>query len=652
MKLRTKLVLAQVPLALVLAVVGALSASVTSRLGASVELILADNYRSVLAVQAMQSALESMDRAILAVAEERAAAGPQVDAALGTEQRRFGAELDVQKRNITEPGEREVTQSMDDAWSAYRDGWSRFRALGTAPERHAFFFSHLAVQSERIKSLAGRILAINQDAMVRKSARAESSVAHFQQVVLVVVFLGLGLGLVASAALTTRLLRPLGVVSGAVRRFGEGDLAARAEVGGHDEITAVATEFNRMAERLQKYRASSLGELLQAEQAAQATIDGLPDPVLLLDASGQMRGANTAAIRLLRVSPDRPSGEQYAETDPAVRALVDRLRGFVLSGRGSYLPKGFEDALHVNVAEEGERIFLPRAMPIYGELGAVNGVAVALQDATRLFRFDELKNNLVATVAHEFRTPLTSLRMALHLCTEEVVGPLTAKQADLLFAGREDCDRLQAIVDDLLNLSRIESGRIDLHRRRVDPEALVHLAADVHRQAAEQAGIELRFEVPPGLPQVFADPDRLQLVFTNLLGNALRYSPRDSQIVLRARAWGTPLKVDDHRVPVSPAVRFEIADRGPGISPEHQAGLFEKFFRVPGSPEGGSGLGLFIARGLVQAHDGQIGVDTQPGQGATFWFTIPAAPELGDEPSATSTHRDDPSQSQPTIPPS
>jgi signal transduction histidine kinase len=646
MKLRTKLVLAQVPLALVLAIVGALSASVTSRLGASVELILADNYRSVLAVQAMQGALETMDRATLSAAEGRTAAGPEADAELRLQQQRFEAELGVQQRNITEPGEREVTAEMAAAWHIYRDDWTRFRGLPGAPERHAFFFSDMALQSDRIKHMAGRILAINQDAMVRKSARAESSVAHFQQVVLVVVFLGLGLGLLASAWLTTRLLRPLGVVSGAVRRFGEGDLAARAEVGGKDEITAVASEFNRMAERLQKYRASSLGELLQAEQAAQAAIDGLPDPVLLLDASGQMRGANTAAIRLLRVSPDRPSTEQYAETDPAVRALVDRMRGYVLSGRGSYSPRGFEDALHVNVAGEGERIFLPRAMPIYGELGAVTGVAVALQDATRLFRFDELKNNLVATVAHEFRTPLTSLRMALHLCTEEVVGPLTPKQADLLFAGREDCDRLQAIVDDLLNLSRIESGRIDLHRRRVDPEALVHLAADVHRQAAEQSGIELRFEVPPGLPEVFADPDRLQLVFSNLLGNALRYSPRDSQIVLRARAWGAPVKVDEHRVPVPPFVRFEIADRGPGISPEHQAGLFEKFFRVPGSPEGGSGLGLFIARGLVQAHEGQIGVDTLPGQGATFWFTIPAAPELGEEQGSTAASplREDASQ--------
>jgi signal transduction histidine kinase len=202
--------------------------------------------------------------------------------------------------------------------------------------------------------------------------------------------------------------------------------------------------------------------------------------------------------------------------------------------------------------------------------------------------------------------------MAIHLCTEEAVGPLSPKQADLLFAAREDCERLQTIVDDLLNLSRLESGRIDLQKRRVTAQALVDLAVDVHRSAAESQQLRLRAEVYPGLPEVFADPDRLQLVFANLLTNAIRYSPEGSEIVVRA------LPAEDH-------VRFEVADQGPGIPTEHQAGLFEKFFRVPGRPAGGAGLGLFIARGIVQAHDGNIGIASQPGEGTTFWFTVPAA---------------------------
>jgi len=390
----------------------------------------------------------------------------------------------------------------------------------------------------------------------------------------------------------------------------------------------VASEFNKMAERLERYRQSSLGELLQAEQAAQSAIDSLPDPVLLLNAEGGVHGANAVATRILGIDPDLDGGEVYARADPGVRAAVEKLRAHALGGKGSYVPKGFEEAIRVASTPEGEKILLPRATPIYGESGNVTGATIVLQDATRLFRFDELKNNLVATVAHELRTPLTSLRMALHLCTEGVVGPLTTKQADLMFTARDDCERLQVIVDELLNLSRIESGQIELRRRRASPDALVGPALEVQQGAAEQAGVRLVAEVPPGLPDVFVDPDRLQLVFTNLLGNAVRFAPRDSQIAVRARVQHGG-QVRDHKLAEADEVRFEVVDQGAGIPKEHQVGLFEKFFRVPGSPAGGgSGLGLFIAKGLVQAHGGRIGVDSEPGRGATFWFTVPVAPAI------------------------
>ena len=265
---------------------------------------------------------------------------------------------------------------------------------------------------------------------------------------------------------------------------------------------------------------------------------------------------------------------------------------------------------------------------MYGDAGEVTGVAIVLQDVTKLFHFDELKSNLVATVAHEFRTPLTSLRMAIHLCTEEAVGPLTGKQADLLFAAREDCERLQTIVDDLLNLSRIESGNIDLHKRRIAPETLVALARDAHRSAAAARQITLRSEVAPGCPEAFADPDRLELVFSNLLGNAIRYSEPEGEIVVRAMSEIAAAPASEPEASAGHWIRFEVADQGPGIAQEHQTGLFEKFYRVPGSPAGGSGLGLFIARGIVQAHGGRIGVLSELGKGATFWFTVPAAPDL------------------------
>jgi signal transduction histidine kinase len=225
-------------------------------------------------------------------------------------------------------------------------------------------------------------------------------------------------------------------------------------------------------------------------------------------------------------------------------------------------------------------------------------------------RFDELKNDLVATVAHEFRTPLTSLRMAIHLLAEEQVGALNPKQADLAAAAREECERLQGIVDDLLDLSRIQAGRMELSPERVPVAALLDAAAAALHGGAEAAGLTLERGEPPAEAAVSADPERLQLVLSNLVGNAVRHTPRGGRVTLSARPEGD-------------RIRFEVSDTGEGIAPEYQERIFEKFFRVPGAQAGGVGLGLYLAREIVQAHGGEMGVRSAPGQGSTFWFTIP-----------------------------
>ncbi len=608
MTFRRKLMLTMAPLVLALLLVGVVSGMVAKILARQPGTILKDNYRSVIAAQRMKEMVERLyDSALFTLLGRPDDPGRRRDHA-----DQFEREFEAEARNITEKGEAEAVEKLRSRWREY---WAALERLKheSDQERRRSSLAQLTGAFEAVKRAADDILNINQDAMVLKGRRIEDRAGRFERFLTVAVVLASVIGLLASVSLTGRLLRPLGVVSAAVRRFGQGDVQARARVQGEDDIAQLAQEFNTMADHLERYRKSSLGELLQAQQATQAAIDSLPDPVLMLDASGGLQGTNEVARKVLGIDPEEIGSSSLDKVNPGVRAIIDRLRAHVGGGRGAYQPKGFEDALRISAAP-GEAIYLPRATPIYGESGSVTGAALVFQDVTRLFRFDELKNNLVATVAHEFRTPLTSLRMAIHLCTEEAVGPLTPKQADLLFAAREDCERLQSIVDDLLNLSRIESGRIDLQKRRVAPQSLLDVAVDVHRAAAESQEVSIRAETYPGLPEVFADPDRLQLVFANLLTNAIRYSPRGGEIVVRA-------------LPDQAHVRFEVADQGSGISVEHQAALFEKFFRVPGSPAGGAGLGLFIARGIVQAHDGKIGIASQPGQGSTFWFTVPAAAE-------------------------
>jgi NtrC-family two-component system sensor histidine kinase KinB len=620
MTFKSKLMLTMAPLVLALALVGVVSGLVTGVLARQPGHIWKDNYRSVLSAQRMKEGLERIHESALSELLDVSATGVAENVGL------FERELVVEAGNITEPGEAEAVDSLQRAWTEFKGTLNEFHAQTDAGKRREIGFGALAHSFAAVKRSADEILNINQDAVVLKGQRTERRAVRFERILTLSVLVASLLGLLASVSLTTRLLRPLNVVSAAVRRFGQGDLQARARVQGKDDIAQVAQEFNTMADHLERYRKSSLGELLQAQQASQAAIDSLPDPVLMLEASGNLQGTNEATRKMLGIDPEESGSASLDRLDPGVHSLIDRLRTHVLGGRGAYHPKGFEDALRV-ATPDGERIYLPRATPIYGESGSIAGAALVLQDITRLFHFDELKNNLVATVAHEFRTPLTSLRMAIHLCTEEAVGPLTTKQADLLFAARDDCERLQTIVDDLLNLSRLESGRIDLQKRRVEPQSIVNLAIDVHRPTAETRQIDLRSEVYPGLPEAFADPDRLQLVFANLLTNAIRFAPAGSEIVVRALPAPDDAGSTNDNVSRQGFLRFEVSDQGPGIPTEHQGGLFEKFFRVPGSPSGGSGLGLFIARGIVQAHGGRIGMSSQPGRGASFWFTIPAAPE-------------------------
>jgi NtrC-family two-component system sensor histidine kinase KinB len=611
--LRAKLLLAQAPLGLALALVGVASLSAIASLGRSPELILRDNYRSVLAAERMLRAEKELDDFALA----RAAGRPAADPARAEASARFEAELRAQEGNITERGETEATKNLRARWVGQQRALDDVLAA-PAPARLDRYFEAFAPASGELQGAAREILAINQDAMQRKSDEAHRSAERMTALVIGVTAAAVLSGLVLSIWLMARLLRPLAALSHTVRRIGEGDLDVRAPVTGKDEIAALGEEFNTMAERLRQYRSSSLGELLQAQQAAQAAIDSLPDPVLVVDASGAVLNLNGAAEASFHRGGGAPPSVEALE--PELRATVERVRAHVLAGKGPYVPHGFDEAVKVE-GSDGARRLLPRASPLYSEEGAITGATIVLQDVTRLMRFDELKNDLVATVAHEFRTPLTSLHMAIHLCAGEVVGPLTEKQADLMTAARQDCERLQSIVDDLLDLSRIQSGRLELSWGTAAPHELVDAALEEHRSEASAAGIALVGLAGEHLPQVGVDRERVGLVLSNLVANAVKHTPPGGTIEITA-------------VEGEGSVRFEVKDAGSGIAPEYHERIFEKFFRVPGAPAGGVGLGLYLAREIIEAHGGRIGVESAPGLGSRFWFTVPRADAAREAPAA------------------
>ncbi|NOJ97195.1 HAMP domain-containing protein [Corallococcus coralloides] len=611
MTLRLRLLLAQAPLVLALLFLGATAVFTLEGVGHSGQQVLEDNYRSVLATQRITEQLERMDSAALFIVAGERERGLTQQA---TQRPSLETELGVQQGNITEPGEAEATQRLRTAWTKYREAFDAFLQARDAEAARTRYFASLAPAFQEAKAAAASVLALNQDAMVRKNDRLRQQSERVNTLMVLAVVAALGFGLVFTTSLVQRALRPVSVLSQAVRRLGQGDVEARAVVEGRDEISGLARDFNTMAERLAQYRKSSLGELLQAQAVSQAAIDSLPDPVLVLGAEGGLLNVNAAAEEVLHLRLDE-GGDALGRVEPEVRAVLERVRAHVVGGRGAYQPRGYEEAVRVEASPEGVRWLLPRGSPVHGEMGDVVGATLILQDVTRLRRFDELKNDLVATVAHEFRTPLTSLRMAIHLVAEGVVGQVTEKQADLLFAAREDCERLQGIVDDLLDLSRIQSGRLQLDVREVGTEELVEQALAAQRTLAEDRGVRLSQSLSPDVETVRVDPDRMQLVLGNLVGNGVKHTPHGGEVSVRVSREG-------------PHVRFEVKDTGEGIPAQEQARIFEKFYRAPGAPAGGAGLGLSIARDIVQAHGGELGVVSTPGQGSTFWLTLPQ-PEQG-----------------------
>ncbi len=607
MTLRAKLLLAQVPLWGTLVLVGLLALFTTAALGRQAQDILSDNYRSVQEVRVMAESLERLND-VAQTAMLTGEAWPVSQVAQLEE--RFEESLKSQKGAVAERGEHEATEELHQAWQVYRHEFKLLMETGQPRLARQALDVSLMPAFHRVKKAQDQIVDINQVAMERKSAQAQRRAGEFQTTMALTSLAALAAGLAITLWLTAHLLRPLAVLGQALQRIGGGDFENRVRLAGRDEITQLAERVNEMASHLLQYRQHSLSALLLAQQSSQAAMNSLPDPVLVLDREGHLMSLNQAGEELLTRLP-APEEPAWGVLDPGLAAKAQELFAQVVEGKGLVAPQGFQDALRL-ATPQGDRYLLPRAAPVRDPGGGLAGVALLWQDVTRLRRFDQMKTDLVATVAHEFRTPLTSLGMAIYLCLEGAAGPLSPKQADLLGAARQDCERVKAMVEDLLDMSRLGHDGVKLKRT---PLAAARLLADAllaHGPAAQRQGVELTLGPESGTALVLADPERVALIFSNLIGNALRHTPPGGRVTLEAR-------------PQDEVVLFGVSDTGEGMDPQHITRIFERFQGAGPEPAGAAGLGLYIAREAVLAHGGEIGLESEPGQGSRFWFTLPQA---------------------------
>lgn len=594
--MRKQILIGLLPLLVLLLAIGVCAVWLFARLGGAIDVTLRENYASVVAAQNMKESAERMDSALFFTLEgedDRGRRMYQENLPI------FEENMRIENGNITLPGEGDLAAKVTSLHQKYASLAKDYLANGDLVARRTMYFGQMLPLFTEIKETANKILLINQDNMVKANADARRLSATSTHYMIMAILAAFAVALFFAYNLQRAILSPIKALTSSATELGEGNLNQVVPVQSQDELGRLADAFNKMATKLRAYRQVTSDEILQARQMTEITFSAFPDPIIALNATGEINFKNPSAEKLLlKLKLDDHLPEQI---DEQVRA--------VLNGGEDYIPTSFSHAICVR-PDDKETFYLPRIIGIRGDKGTVFGAAVILQNVTRLRLLDEVKTSLVSTVSHELKTPLTSVRMALHLLLEEAIGALNPKQTELLVAARDDSERLLTMINDLLDLARLESGESRMQLEHKSPARLVQDAIDDSRDFAETHGVKLVADIGESLPEVAVEERQISHVFSNFITNAAKHSPRGEEVVVQARRH-------------EGGVRFAVIDKGKGIAPQYQQRVFDKFFRIPGADRNGAGLGLSIAREIVHAHHGSTGVNSKPGEGSEFFFILP-----------------------------
>jgi len=606
--LRSKLALGFAGLLAILVLLGVQSISLLSRLGGSIDVILRENYRSVVACQEMKEAIERMDSGALFALAGDAGRGR---ALAGSNGPRFERALDAELHNVTLPGEGERAKRLAALYPTYRSVLPQvLDEAAPLPARREAYFGRLLPVFQEIKATADQVQQLNQANMVEANARARRLSAAADRRMVLLLLLGAATALGFVIFLSRAILVPLRRLTESAHEIEGGNLDLVVQVTSKDELGQLGTAFNAMAASLRELRRSDQARLLRAQQTSQLAIDSLPDVVAVFSPAGPgappatVELVNQTAIAVLGLKPGEPVPESHAAWLQPLLAQATR--------DGAVPERGHEAALQL-FQDGKERFFLPRATAIRDSRDRLLSVILILADVTDLRRVDEMKSDLLSTVSHELRTPLTSLQMAVHILLGEGQGTLSPQQTDLLLAARDDAERLREIIESLLEISRLESRQRLLRYEPVGARDFIDGPVHEFQSAFSDEGVDLAVDVDPRAEKVLIDPARARLVLANLLSNALHHTPAGGKVQVKAAQQ-------------KGFVRFAVEDTGRGIPEEHAGKVFDRFFQVPGTEDfGGAGLGLSIAKEIVHAHGGEMHCQSRGGEGTTFWFTLPVA---------------------------
>ncbi|MGZ3838613.1 MAG: ATP-binding protein [Flavisolibacter sp.] len=491
--------------------------------------------------------------------------------------RKFDSVLKLQEQNITEAGEAEATKAL-------RSGFERLKKGDTSLQ-----------VNYQLRSGLQRIIQLNMAAISKKSQKAETVASNAFSYIMGlagIVFLIAFTFLVNFPSIVTDPIRQL---TESIKEIANKNYSHRIHIDNKDEFGKLADAFNEMAERLQYFENSNLNKLLFEKTRAEAVINSLKDASIGIDKDNKLLFANEQALQILGVRALDVVGKSVDE----LTSKNDLFRFLIMSD--SKVPFKI-------VVDNRENYFAKEVVEV--EQGETKSKVIVIKNITSFKELDVAKTNFIATVSHELKTPLASSDFSLKLLQDERTGMLSTEQKELIENLKQDNQRMLKILSELLNMSQVEAGRIQLNVTKVSPSEIIKNAIQAVSANAKEKDIDIKNKSDRELPLIDADADKTTWVLNNFLTNAIKYSFHNSSIdVLAVRRNGN--------------VIFSVRDYGPGIPGEYLPRLFERYFQVPGSKEKGTGLGLAISKEFVEAQHGKIWVESEIGSGSVFNFQLP-----------------------------
>ncbi len=560
MRLKTKLSLGIGFLFLVIVVFGIFGMVSISRLKDDADRVLKNNYETLVYSNNMLKALNSL---------------PADTSAWQF----FETNLRQQEQNITEPGEKEATFRLRQNFDRYRSNPSDFLA-----------FTNIHRYLQRINDL-------NQEAILRKN-RIASDTAEEATTWMAIIFTALALIAFSLVVNFPGIIsNPISHLSAGISAIANKDYSKRIHLPQKDEFSDLANAFNIMAEKLDEYEHSTLARIKFEKTRIETVINQMRDAIIGFDEKRHILFMNTVAAALTGLREKEVTGK-YA---PDVALKNDLMRTLLQNDSRAEL-KIFADGK--------ESYFIKENIEVRNE-GEMIGEVIVLRNITPFHELDEAKTNFIATVSHELKTPISSIKMSAKLLDDRRVGNLNKEQQELLQSIRDDADRLLRITSELLNMSQVETGNIQLKIQPAQPSGIVDQAVQAVQFQAQQKNINIRTVVPAGLPAIQADTEKTSWVLINFLTNAVKYSPELSDVEVSASISGDK-------------VSFTVKDHGRGIDEKYLPRLFDRYFKVPGTFEkSGTGLGLAISKEFIEAQGGAIWVESNIGEGSRFGFSLP-----------------------------